>query len=264
MQAASEAFSDSEKNNLGRLVCGNHSGLGEVGESLKMMESSIFDSTARLCKLVVGSDDELIAFGPFLSRKMLEASMTSFVARADPIRILVLRKCQIHEDYSPDTRQAVSIQWTGDVIAEKKSNPADLWSPSQRATEVIRAILSGHMGELLWSTGIERATDSSEAFLGVNSDWWGEIVSKEPTKLCSHFRGQATQTYSRLSKGVHVEFVHFSAQYDVETVRSMVLETVKLIAQMALILQFVPHVFGSLPVKTAVALFLSVEKEFEK
>ena len=87
-------------------------------------------------------------FGPFACRSLLEVALTAILGRLDPFRVLVVREMQMRPDYAPEKRSLVSIQWSGDIHAEKKVD--DLWKIDRNIKDMTRALLGDYYEHLFW------------------------------------------------------------------------------------------------------------------
>lgn len=115
------------------------------------------------------------AIFPFLCRKFLETSLTSILARIDPLRVLSVRKHQKLENYDHGKPNVSSISWTGDILpAEKPPNSSEIWdSASLKGTE--RSLLGWHIGNAVFDPGLRWIVDNSTT----TSDWIRKLGDRE-------------------------------------------------------------------------------------
>ena len=89
---------------------------------------------------------------PFLCRKFLETSLTSILARIDPLRVLSVRKHQKLENYDHGKPNVSSISWTGDILpAEKPPNSSEIWDSASLKKGTERSLLGWHIPESVTS-----------------------------------------------------------------------------------------------------------------
>ena len=225
--------------NLTLLVCGAPNANSELGQVLNHIRVTLETVVNELLTLKDLSDSRVSFYGPFLGRSILELSCTAVIARIDPFRVLVLREFQSRPDYQIGERSKISIQWQGDVLAEKKVQ--DLWSEGtvQKAMTA-RALFGDYYDHIFWRNAAEKMVDTIPDARG--GPWMDELRKVEPNSFCSYIRGKIKNLYSSFSKGMHHEFViPAESILDRATVSSLVREALYVTASIGLALTTIPH-----------------------
>ena len=86
---------------------------------------------------------DLVTFGPYVGRSILESSLTAILLRFDPFRSRSLDRFARHTRYDPNDAFKHRIQWSGDIYPGE-APPQDTWNPEQKPLGVSRALFSAH------------------------------------------------------------------------------------------------------------------------
>lgn len=220
-----------DPNVIAKIVCGTESfgSLYEFDSILEHMYDSITNITRELIWLIDQENSRFSLLGPFIGRSLLETCLTTLVGRIDPYRLLVLRHQQKNSDYNPSEKREISTKWTGDILASKTPAPADLLNPDKKYSDISRALLSDHYDILLWRPALIRILDTINSDSTMNwQSWISELQGIEDDRFIGTYRSKISTLYSKLSKGIHHEFVIPPERiYDRETVVSMLRDTVQ-------------------------------------
>lgn len=241
------------------LLCGNHSGLGELSSILLHIGTTI-DYFSKLSFQFLNNKriNDLPAIGPHCGRTILESSFTCLIARLDPFRLLLVRGFQTSNTYSIDTRGKQAIQWSGDILLSENP-PPNIWDPKLSQKDVSRALLSPYMGEFFWKPGFIALLDSIGN--NIRNPWIIELQRISPDGIVHYFRREASKLYTSLSKGVHHEFVVSpTIIYDVDTVKVLLEETITLVVKMAFISHFIPTALARITPNNAIKYLSNIEK----
>lgn len=253
MQASSTALPD-----LTTLVCGgNDTDTGELADSMGHIRNSLYHIQRELPKPYGSNTSINQVYIPFLVRSILELSFTALIARLDPFRILTLRQVQLQGNYSTDSRNASSIQWSGDIVSREGGSPS--WSTETKPEKMSRSLLGEYQGEVVWKTAFIRLLDmlSENASQG---DCSRELQQTTPESFLPKYRQEAVTLYSSASKGIHHEFVvPVSSYFDEDTLRDMVESAVKIVSIFSAVVHFSEHALYSLDHATALTIFESLE-----
>jgi len=216
-------------------------------------------------------------YGCFAARKMLEAGCFALLSRIDPTRLLILREFQIRGRYELDDRHSASLDWQNDVVSEKKAG----WNDPLPADKFMRSLLGGHMAEVTWLAAVDALVNKPYAELAFErSKWISEIIGQyesrrvDPGKeqvplhaelgVLAGFRTLARQTFSTLSKGVHLEFVvDQQTLFDAPTILQTMKSATKVLTQMAFVSHFIDCAFSQLPLADSIEFAIAIEKEIE-
>jgi hypothetical protein len=253
MQASPAALPD-----LATLVCGgNDTVTGELGDSMGHIRNSINRIQQELPQPYGSSISINQVYIPFLVRSILELSFTALIARLDPFRILTLRQVQLQGNYSTDSRNASSIQWSGDIVSREGGSPS--WSTETKPEKMSRSLLGEYQGEVVWKPAFIRFLD----MLGENAcqgDWSRELQQTTPESFLPKYRQEAMTLYSSASKGIHHEFVvPVSSYFDEDTLKDMVDSAVKIVSIFSAVVNFSEHALYSLDQETTLNIFVSLE-----
>jgi len=246
-------------NELTLLLCGEHQHLGELSQILEQLGKTIDNFAPRCFKfLSENNPEDITTFGPYCGRTVLETACSIFISRLDPFRVLCVKRSQEQSNYDPAIRHKIAIQWSGDVIADKK--PLSLETVTY--DKINRALLAEHTAKIYW---IPAFTDLLDAIKDDNeSEWLKELkqLDKE-SKIVDYFRGQADTLYSSLSKGIHQEFViPQTVIYDNDTIKELLLKTISLVTKMALVSHCIPTISARIiDLKICVNYFKQIEEQ---
>lgn len=192
-------------------------------------------------------------YGPFLARSLLEVAVTAIIGRMDPTRLLVVKRTQEHGNY--DTRKSwnSAIRWQGDVLDEKVQ---DLWTPKRSYKDMTKALFGDYYVEIYWTPAFNRLSEQN--FTG--GSWLAEIKGQTITTFAATRRDSIGKLYSELSKGVHSEFViPPGSMYDKLTVSNLVANVTKILSELGLLTNLLPHIAYALPKIDALEIFNEIE-----
>ena len=189
---------------LGKLVCGTGGGQSTATRTLDHLSASIDRFGTKAAEyLNTPFSEDTRTFGAFCARATLENSCAALVGRIDPFRMLFLAESQTQADYEYGKPAKTGFRWTGDVLTEDR--PAkDLWSSDLDMSKVSRALFSPHFDHIYWKSALENALDCIENISDVE---FVEMRLLEPTTFISETKGRLAGLYSKLSKGVHWDFL---------------------------------------------------------
>ncbi|QTA88540.1 hypothetical protein [Desulfonema magnum] len=221
---------------LKRLVCGvpdDESELGEALNQIGMSLSAVIDGL-----MAVKDSNHISFFGPFLGRSILELGCTAVLARIDPFRILMLREVQKQSDYQVGKQNKASIQWQGDILAEKVKD--GLWK-DKNIVKPTRALLGDYYEHIFWKNAIEKLLDNVPT--GRGGEWLARIRNIGSEGFCSNIRRELRRLYSTLSKGIHHEFVISTESiFDRSTISNLIQDSFYIIASLGLAINSVSHI----------------------
>ena len=204
--------------------------------------------------------DDLVTFGPFCARVVLENGCAALLARLDAFRIMYLAEFQAQEEYKLEKRAKTAFSWLGDVMADGKA-PASLWDIDHEVTKISRALFSGHMDHIFWRKAIEETVDFA---LKRGSDpMLAELTQMEPERFISTKRGVSAQLYSTLSKGVHWEFFNSLLVLDEATVKQTIREACVVVADLGLVSHFIPTAYASMDKALAVETYIEFRRTLQ-
>ena len=223
---------------LSLLLCGDYQDYGELSEILEQLAMAIDEFSPRCCDFITTNNGDISIFGAYCGRSILETATTILIGRITPFRLLLLKRFQEQESYSLGMQHKASIQWKGDVIAPKKS-PNNLWEKVDD-NSLTMPLLSDYMAKIYWIPAFEKFLDD---FQGDESVYLNALRGVPPEKIVEHFKSEADNLYSSLSKGIHQEFVAPTERvYDSGTIKGLLADTLALVAKMALISHYIPTV----------------------
>jgi len=191
---------------------------GAYGDAVRALHASATKTMRRL-EQCIGSDDEdfLIDFGPFIGRRMTEELMGILQGRIDPTRLIVSHKGANGPDFLMGSPNRSSLSWSDDVFPGFEIAKEGVWSQStlKKNSGIVRGLLSGHLAYSLFDHGFIPALDAAQREVdevtrtGADLPAWIEAFQKfsEGEHLLSDLRRRASDAYSRLSKGIHFEFI---------------------------------------------------------
>lgn len=201
---------------------------------------------------------QMLLYGPYSCRVLLETALTTLIARVDPLRILFLQGHQSSDSYDPSKRNKSAIQWTGDILTKGAPVSADkLWEFDIGANPAWRALLGDWQQKLLIEPSFENLNDIE---IEGASEWLNNLKRIETHGIGNHFRKTADGLYSELSKAVHAEYViPRSDMLDEDSIRSYIKRTFQIVSEIALLSHFSPVFHGCLDRSAALSLFKQVE-----
>lgn len=247
---------------IARIILGAppFSDLHDFGEISEHIFKSIKNLTREIIYIKSADAPRFSLLGPFLGRSLLETCLTAIVGRIDPYRLLVVRHQQIDINYDPSTKRLASPQWTGDILSEKPSN--ELLNAQKKYQDLSRALLSDHYDTLLWKPALTRIFDKITQ-MEINGPWIAEIQNFTAEDFIPKQRTNLTRLYSKLSKGIHHEFViPPDSLYDRSTVASMLSDSVQSCCILGTVANFIGHISRSIPVEENLNL-LNMAASFE-
>jgi hypothetical protein len=275
-----------------RELCGCAPTTTRIGSVQQILGKDVVRYGVAVARMITPGAEETMTllYGCFAARKLLEAGCVSVLCRMDPARLLILREFQIRGRYALDERHAASIDWKADVVSEKKPG----WTEGTSPEKFVRSLLGGHLGEVTWVPAIQNLTLLSNQIPDLSrSKWIHELVSQYEARLSAKrgavgvvpteqepvggsggsaelgvlasFRTAAQNSFSTLSKGVHLEFVvDQDAVFDVVTIRQSMLQAVKVLTQIAFASHLTDSAFTSLSLERAFSLVTEIEAEVER
>lgn len=227
---------------------------GDLRGSLEFLDGNLCHILTELNRLGARDSVDILTYGPFLARSLLEVSLTALTGRLDPFRLLSIRRIQKSRDYDRQVPWKAAMRWKGDVVADKPSNA---WTEKMEPKDMTRAALGDFYDVLLWQPALKRLSDHCES--GVDGRWIPEILAKSAEGFCSEKRGSLNSLYSELSKAVHYEAVIPLAVLDRVTIVERINKCIREISELALVMAFMEHPVGKLDVDNALSAF----REFE-
>jgi hypothetical protein len=243
---------------FGRLSCGaaltepNRSG-GELADILRSASRQISYCGTRTVKMIAHREEESLAHeGAFLLRKLLELVFLALVSRVDPRRTITLCRVQSTGGYAPGLAHKASFQWRSDVLPEKENK--------ELTTEALkngpgRSLFKSHLCDVYLVEGLEAFADKHE---NEDSEWMRELRIKESPM--QWIEGELHQLYSRLSKGVHADYLRSpELQFDLGTSKGLAEKCFKFGALVASASHFAAVTHGRLDHGTVSRDFDSVE-----
>lgn len=193
---------------LAALLCRSKTRGNFVDPCLSNLQDHLsqFEMIARRL-LRTASDRDVVTYGPYIGRSILESGFIAVRLRFDPFRSGSLHQFARHPKYDPNDILRSRFQWMGDIFPDEPP-PQDIWNPEQKPQGISRALFSAHLIDLAWVPAAEALTDYV-AMSGEVIDI-GFFQSETPRTALARFHGEVRQLYSFLSKGVHGEFFIFA------------------------------------------------------
>jgi hypothetical protein len=227
----------------------------DLDKILTHIQAMIDAMMEQLSWLAEQEDTRVAVFGPFLGRSLLELSTTALIGRLDPLRVLLVHQVQAQPNYTIEIPWKASIRWQGDVLAGKPV--ANLWGEALEYEKITKALLGDYYDHLVWRPAAERMATA----VPVGGNWLAELAGIDPSAFVARRRQEIGLLYSSLSKGIHHEFVMPPrvGLYDRNTVKNLLLRTVRVIADLALVSHFITHASFSLASTEAVDTFNRIE-----
>lgn len=193
---------------------------------------------------------------PFLARKFLELSLTSLLARIDPLRVIAARKNQRDTSFEPGRQNASSISWTGDLFPNDKPPEGTVWETKNLKKGVERSVLGWHYGDVAISPGLRWLADVDTS----GSKWLRELSDQE--KPFEWIKGRLARLYSTLSKGVHAEYlVDDRTAFDTASVQQHMQDCYMLILLLATATHVSPLFSRSIPTESALTALRKLESQ---
>jgi hypothetical protein len=232
---------------------------GFIDPCLSNLENHIgqFETIARQL-LRIASDRNVVIYGPYIGRSILESGLTAVRLRFDPFRSGSLHQFARHPKYDPNDVLRSRFQWMGDIFPEE-APPQDIWNPEQKPQGISRALFSAHLIDLAWLPAAEALTD----FITTS----GEVIdvgffqTETPKTALARYHGEIRQLYSFLSKGVHGEFFFSpSSPLDAETCREKLFSVINFTSQLGLASHFAYGYASGISPKSATRLYQRVQR----
>ena len=238
------------------LLCGEADSESDLGEILTHIGNTLSLVIGQIPSLLESSEQQMSLYGPFIGRSILELGCTAIIGRLDPFRVLVLREVQRQSDYNISTRNRISIQWQGDVVAKQKI--PNLWS-DKNMTEITRALVGDYYDHIFWRSAIDKLIDTVPS--GRGGEWFGQMRGIGGRGFCSSARGTIQACYSSLSKGLHYEFViPPESLFDRSTVTDLIRESLFVIASFGLAMTQIPHIPYGISLDRAMNIYENVQE----
>ena len=197
---------------------------------------------------------------PFLCRKFLETSLTSILARIDPLRVLSVRKHQKLENYDHGKPNVSSISWTGDILpAEKPPNSSEIWDSASLKKGTERSLLGWHIGNAVFDPGLRWIVDNSTT----TSDWIRKLGDRE--NPFAWIKGSIGPIYSTLSKGVHAEYLlDEEVAFDDASIRQLVSDSYMLVCLLSAATHATPYFARPMQPVVALTHLAEIERIFNE
>jgi len=243
---------------LKSLLCGSEPPNGIAKKALGQLGLSIDTFAGKTANyLRTSGNPEILHFGSYCGRVLLENSCAAILGRLDPFRIFYLSEFQDQSAYEVGKKAHSSFSWCGDVLPDTNSSP-QLWNIDNHPAKISRALLSIHYEHIYWKPAIEAAIDylsSSDP----NPDL-SELTIVDSEKYITQTKGKISQVYSSLSKGVHWEFFTTSLVYDETTIQSDLQDVCTITSQLGFFSNFIPTAFSALKPQDAVLEYLEFRR----
>lgn len=239
---------------LAALLCGHDQCEGIAKVALGQLRVSIEKFGERVMAfLQEDPSEELLTFGPFCTRVLLENGCAALVGRFDTFRLLYLSEFQSQPEYEPGKRARSAFSWSGDVMPEDKVPP--LWNIDADTLKINRALFSQHLEHVYWRPAFNSMLDFVSKQSGEST--LTDVLAIDPENFIRQTKGRLAQLYSMLSKGVHWEFFTSALLFDDATIKTAIRDTCLLVAQLGLASHFVPTAYASLEPKKAVEAYVA-------
>lgn len=244
---------------LAELLCRTSTRGGFVDPCVGSLRSHLSNFETIIRQLLrKSSDTDIVMYGPYVGRSVLESGLTAIRLRFDPFRSGALYQLARHPKYDPNEVLRSRFQWMGDIFPEDPP-PADLWNPEQKAQAISRALFSAHLIDLAWMPAAEALIDFVSQYdepIGL-----GFFQTEPPKTALSRYLGEIRQLYSFLSKGVHGEFfLSPSSPLDPTTCREKLYVVVELTAQLGLASHFAYGYASGIDAAPALRLYRMVQR----
>lgn len=204
------------------------------------------------------SDQNVVMYGPYIGRSILESGLTAVRLRFDPFRSGSLHQFARHPKYDPNDVLRSRFQWMGDIFPEE-APPQDIWNPDQNPKTISRALFSAHLIDLAWVPAAEALTDFI-ASSGEDIDI-GFFQTETPRNAMARYHGEIRQLYSFLSKGVHGEFFFSpSSPLDPATCREKVFAVIDFTSQLGFASHFAYGYASGIAPREAFRLYRRVQR----
>ncbi|NUU44380.1 hypothetical protein [Tardiphaga robiniae] len=243
---------------LDTLLCGDAPAEGLAKIALNQLSKSIDSFTGRAVGYLQSDfSEDTRTFGPFCARVILENGCAALLGRLDSFRILYLSEFQSQPEYRLGDRAKSSFSWTGDVMPDKHS--AILWNPDSDVQKVSRALFSSHVDHIYWKPAVNEMLDFVSN--APTNAALADILSLDADTFIDKVRGQSSQLYSTLSKGVHWEFFSSSLVFGESTVKAAIRDSCLLMANLGLASHFVPTAYARVTPAKALEAYLAFRQD---
>ena len=244
-------------NELALLLCGN-GGSGTAGVALTQLSKSISSFSARAGDFLnAPASDELLSYGPFCARVLLENGCAALVGRLDSFRMLYLSEFQSQPEYEFNRRMKSAFAWTGDVLPDDKQ-ANHLWHADNDLPKISRALFSKHFDHVFWKQGLADLLDYTSAL--PPDPLLSDVLAIDPERFLEESKGRSAQLYSTLSKGVHWEFFTSALIFDEMTVKNSIRETILLVTHLGLASHFVHTAYACVDSSAAIDAYKAIRK----
>lgn len=226
-----------------------------LGKTLGYVSKSAGETLDNLISLRAKKDkSELLIYGAFLGRLLIEATTTAVIGRLDPFRLLILQQLQSSDGYDVGEPQKLSINWQEDVLLSDGSK-----SDSKRPlSSYSRAILGDSWEKIAWKPAFNNFLD---AFAEKSeTDWSAKVTNYEAHTFLPRVRQEFKKLYSTFSKGIHLEFVcPPQDKFDVDTLETALDDAIFYSVLLGSAVNFVDHAAYQLQPSETVEHFLAIE-----
>lgn len=244
---------------IAQLSCGHNMGQGIAKTALDQLATSVNSFGERAIRFLnEPSSEELLSFGPFCTRVLLENACAALVGRLDAFRLMYLSEFQSRPEYVLTKRARSAFSWTGDVIPPD-GDLKDLWSTDHDLSKIQRSLFSKHYSHIYWKPGFESMLD----VISKKSPHpeLAEVISLDADRFINEGRGNIIQLYSTLSKGVHWEFFTNALVFDENTIKSCIRDVCLQIGLLGLTSHFIPTAYASLNHDQAIEQYIELRKQ---
>jgi len=160
-------------------------------------------------------------------------------------------------EYAPERRSLASIQWSGDIQAEKKVE--DPWRQDRSVKEMTRALFGDYYEHLFWRRAFQSLVDRVPE--GRGGEWMRRLRLMTPDSFLPQWRLKSASIYSACSKGVHHEFVIPAANYyDAATLKDQLDGALEAVAFVAMAANASKDILFQLEIEEALACFEGLQE----
>lgn len=239
---------------IGTLMCGRPKGATKADKTLQHLSKTIDTFSSKGIRyLNQGFSDEAKYFSAFCARVVLENSSAALVGRLDPFRLLYLSEFQSQSDFQHGSPAKSGFRWQGDVMNPEKPLGVDrIWSGDIETGKISRSLFSEHFDHLIWRPAYSGLLDEIQTS---GRSGFDELTQIEPEAFVPRMKGQFSQLYSSLSKGVHWDFFNSEIEYDEATLKARLQELFSQISILGLTSHFIPTAYSSLDVADALEVY---------
>lgn len=248
---------------------------GAYGDAIRAIHESAKKTMLRFEQCVDAEDEDFVVdFGPFIGRRMTEEIMGTLRGRLDPTRLIVSHKGANSPDFLMGSLNRSSLSWSDDVFPSFELVGDEIWSQStlKKNGGIVRGLLSGHLAYSLFDHGFIPALDAAQREVdevtrggSVDLPAWVETFQKfsEGKYLLADLRRRASDAYSRLSKGIHFEFVPSSgAALSVVEIRRLLMEIAYVLSTISYVANCSGLAHCSLPPADSMKIYFALSMKF--